>query len=76
MVLLHVLPVIDLHTHKYIYTHHTHIHTHKGFRLTTGKAVLELEKWRKLRHANLVTLQEMFTTKAFGDNCKQHTKLL
>lgn len=42
-----------------------------GFRLTSGKAVLELEKWRKLQHANLVTLREMFTTKAFGDNCNQ-----
>lgn len=42
---------------------------HAGFRLTSGKAVVELEKWRKLQHANLVSLREMFTTRAFGDNC-------
>ena len=41
-----------------------------GLRLTSGKAVSELEKWRKLQHANLVTLREMFTIKAFGDNCE------
>ena len=41
-----------------------------GFRLSSGRAVLEqLESWRKLQHVNLVTLREMFTTKAFGDNC-------
>ncbi|XP_064400675.1 PAN2-PAN3 deadenylation complex subunit pan3-like [Halichondria panicea] len=40
-----------------------------GFRLSSGRAVLEqLESWRKLQHVNLVTLREMFTTKAFGDN--------
>ena len=42
-----------------------------GFRLTSGKAVLELEKWRKLQHINIITLKEMFTTKAFGDNCEK-----
>ena len=49
-----------------------------GFRLTSGKAVLELEKWRKLQHINIITLKEMFTTKAFGDNCEKFwwTKLL
>ena len=48
-----------------------------GFRLTSGKAVLELEKWRKLEeHTNLISLREMFTTKAFGDNCKYHTYIL
>ena len=36
----------------------------------SGKAVLELEKWRKLCHSNLVRLREMFTTKSFGDNCE------
>ena len=29
-----------------------------------------MEKWRKLQHTNLVALREMFTTKAFGDNCR------
>jgi hypothetical protein len=32
--------------------------------------VQELEKWRKLQHINIITLKEMFTTKAFGDNCE------
>ena len=41
-----------------------------GCRLTSGKAVSELDKWKKLQHINIITLKEMFTTKAFGDNCK------
>ena len=40
-----------------------------GFRLTTIKAVKELDKWKQLEHVNLVSLKEMFTTKAFGDHC-------
>ena len=41
-----------------------------GVRLTTHKSVQQFEKWRKVEHANLVALREMFTTKAFGDNCE------
>ena len=41
-----------------------------GFRLTSAKAVQELDKWRQLEHVNLVSLIKMFTTKAFGDHCK------
>ena len=41
-----------------------------GFRLTSAKAVQELDKWKKIEHVNLVSLREMFTTKAFGDNCE------
>ena len=41
-----------------------------GVRLTTHKSVQQFEKWRKLEHANIVALREMFTTKAFGDNCE------
>jgi PAB-dependent poly(A)-specific ribonuclease subunit 3 len=39
-----------------------------GVRLTTHKSVQQFEKWRKVEHANIVALREMFTTKAFGDN--------
>ena len=41
-----------------------------GFRLTSAKAVQELDKWKKLEHVNVVSLREMFTTKAFGDHCE------
>ena len=41
-----------------------------GVRLTSHKSVQQFEKWRKVEHANVVSLREMFTTKAFGDNCK------
>ena len=26
--------------------------------------------WKKMYHPNIVQLREVFTTKAFGDNCK------
>ena len=40
------------------------------FRLSTARAAQEADKWRSLpRHANVVPLVEMFTTKAFGDRC-------
>ena len=42
-----------------------------GFRLTSAKAIQELEKWRQLDHVNTVTLIQMFTTKAFGDHCEE-----
>jgi len=29
-----------------------------------------VEMWKKLQHTNVVQLREVFTTKAFGDNCK------
>lgn len=39
-------------------------------RLTTHKSVQQFEKWRRVEHVNVVALREMFTTKAFGDNCE------
>jgi PAB-dependent poly(A)-specific ribonuclease subunit 3 len=39
-----------------------------GVRLTTHKSVQQFDKWRKVEHSSLVSLREMFTTKAFGDN--------
>lgn len=41
-----------------------------GVRLTTHKSVQQFEKWRRVEHVNLIPLREMFTTKAFGDNCE------
>ena len=41
-----------------------------GFKLSSAKAVQEVHRWRKVSHVNVVALQEIFTTKVFGDNCK------
>ena len=29
-----------------------------------------IDMWKKMYHPNIVQLREVFTTKAFGDNCK------
>ncbi|KAJ3127746.1 PAB-dependent poly(A)-specific ribonuclease subunit 3 [Nowakowskiella sp. JEL0407] len=39
-----------------------------GFRLQNDLAMGSLESWRRINHANIVTVREAFTTKAFGDN--------
>ncbi|KAF7281027.1 poly(A) specific ribonuclease subunit PAN3 [Rhynchophorus ferrugineus] len=39
-----------------------------GFRLQNTKCMAFVEVWKKLNHSNIVTLKEVFTTKAFGDN--------
>ena len=44
-----------------------------GYKLSSVKAVQEVHRWRKVSHANVVALHEMFTTKVFGDNCKLRT---
>lgn len=41
-----------------------------GFRLQSTKCMTLVEMWKKLQHTNVVQLREVFTTKAFGDNCK------
>jgi PAB-dependent poly(A)-specific ribonuclease subunit 3 len=33
-------------------------------------AMSTIENWRRIRHANVVSVREAFTTKAFGDHCK------
>lgn len=38
----------------------------EGFRLTSENALKLGEAWRKIRHPNLVTLNEIFTSKEFG----------
>jgi hypothetical protein len=41
-----------------------------GFRLMNEVAMSTIENWRRIRHANIVSVREAFTTKAFGDHCK------
>lgn len=40
-----------------------------GFRLQNTKCMLIVDMWKRLHHSNIVQLKEVFTTKAFGDNC-------
>ncbi|CAG8558510.1 17127_t:CDS:10 [Acaulospora morrowiae] len=40
----------------------------EGFRLTNEVAMSTIKNWRKVRHANIVSIREAFTTKAFGDH--------
>ncbi|KAJ3170528.1 PAB-dependent poly(A)-specific ribonuclease subunit 3 [Geranomyces variabilis] len=40
----------------------------EGFRLTNEAAMSSIEGWRRIRHSNIVSVREAFTTKAFGDN--------
>ena len=35
-----------------------------------------VDQWKKISHSNLVSLREVFTTKAFGDNCELLTRSL
>nr|CAB3264644.1 PAB-dependent poly(A)-specific ribonuclease subunit PAN3-like [Phallusia mammillata] len=39
-----------------------------GFRQVTEKCMVLVEMWKKLQHANVVQLREVFTSKAFGEH--------
>jgi len=39
-----------------------------AFRLVNAKSMILVDQWKKISHSNLVSLREVFTTKAFGDN--------
>jgi len=39
-----------------------------GFRLVNTKCMVLVDQWKKLQHANLVALRQVFTTKAFHDH--------
>ena len=39
-----------------------------GYRLVNTKCMAQVEQWRKLSHANVVALRQVFTTKSFGDH--------
>ncbi|KAF8939857.1 PAB-dependent poly(A)-specific ribonuclease subunit 3 [Dissophora ornata] len=40
----------------------------EGFRLSNELAMQTIEAWRRIRHANIVSIREAFTSKAFGDH--------
>ncbi|KAF9355198.1 PAB-dependent poly(A)-specific ribonuclease subunit 3 [Mortierella sp. NVP85] len=40
----------------------------EGFRLSNELAMQTIEGWRRIRHANIVSVREAFTSKAFGDH--------
>lgn len=40
----------------------------EGFRLTDEKAVSTIQIWKRINHANVVTVHDAFTTRAFGDS--------
>ncbi|KAJ1114046.1 hypothetical protein NDU88_002285 [Pleurodeles waltl] len=39
-----------------------------GFRLVNTKCMMLVDMWKKIQHSNIVTLREVFTTKAFGEH--------
>jgi len=39
-----------------------------GFRLTSEKAIRSLQAWKRISNANVVTIHDCFTTRAFGDS--------
>lgn len=41
-----------------------------GFRLVNTKCMVLVDMWKKIQHSNIVTLREVFTTKAFAEPCK------
>lgn len=40
----------------------------EGFRLVNELAMSAVEAWRRIRHCNVVSIREAFTSRAFGDN--------
>ncbi|KAI8329373.1 kinase-like domain-containing protein [Choanephora cucurbitarum] len=40
----------------------------EGFRLVNELAMSVVEAWRRIRHCNIVSVREAFTTRAFGDS--------
>ncbi|WWD21651.1 hypothetical protein CI109_106137 [Kwoniella shandongensis] len=40
----------------------------EGFKLVNEAAFGSIDTWRRIKHPNIVTLREAFTTKAFNDN--------
>lgn len=43
----------------------------EGYSNVNESAVSIAEVWRNVRHCNIVSFREGFTTKAFGDDCKK-----
>jgi PAB-dependent poly(A)-specific ribonuclease subunit 3 len=41
----------------------------ENYRIGNEQAIGVIEAWAKIRHSGIVSVQEGFTTKAFGDTC-------
>ena len=46
------------------------LYIYAGFKLTNTKCMQIIDQWKKILCSNIVNLREVFTTKAFSDNCK------
>jgi PAB-dependent poly(A)-specific ribonuclease subunit 3 len=42
----------------------------EGYKLVNEAAFGAIDSWKRMRHPNIVSLREAFTTKGFGDNCE------
>ncbi|RCH81232.1 PAB-dependent poly(A)-specific ribonuclease subunit 3, partial [Rhizopus azygosporus] len=40
----------------------------EGFRLVNEHAMTMVKEWKKIKHANIISIKEAFTTRAFGDS--------
>ncbi|KAG2202075.1 hypothetical protein INT46_002004 [Mucor plumbeus] len=47
----------------------------EGFRLVNELAMQVVEAWRRIRHCNIVSIREAFTTRAFGDSSQGQAAL-
>jgi PAB-dependent poly(A)-specific ribonuclease subunit 3 len=43
-----------------------------GYKLGKEAAFGVLDQWRRIRHPNIVSVREAFTTRLFSDNCMSH----
>ena len=42
----------------------------EGYRQVNEKCMSLVEMWKKVQHANIVQLREVFTSNAFGEHCE------
>jgi PAB-dependent poly(A)-specific ribonuclease subunit 3 len=54
---------------RYIHYMRYYLMTCSDFRLTNQSAFGPIEVWSNLRHPNIVSVKEAFTTRSFSDNC-------
>ena len=47
-----------------------------GFKIQHDGAFAPIEAWRRIRHPNVVSVREAFTTRLFGDHCTSNFHLL
>jgi PAB-dependent poly(A)-specific ribonuclease subunit 3 len=43
----------------------------EDYRLTQQSAFAPIEVWSQIQHPNIIAVREAFTTRSFGDNCKE-----